>query len=94
MKNTLLKPAKKRHGHEQLSAIAMATFSPTAALAAEHHGGHGGGFSGGHSYSSRSPQEGRVTTERMATAGPSAAAEGIMADAVTTARATMAEASV
>jgi len=38
-------------------AIAMAAFSSTTALAAEHQGGHGfggghgGGFSGGHSYS-------------------------------------------
>jgi len=64
MKNTLLKRVKTLFAPVAL-AIAMAAFSSTTALAAEHYSGHsfgaghGGGFSGGHSYSGRSPQEGR-----------------------------------
>jgi hypothetical protein len=99
MKNEVLKRAKTLFAPVAL-AIAMAAFSPTASLAAEHYGGHsfggghGGGFSGGIPLAAEARMRGAVTMVGAATAGPSMAAEGIMADAVTTARVTLAAALV
>ena len=99
MKSTFLKRVKTLLALVAL-VIAMAAFGSTTALAAEHYsgrgfvGGHGGGFSGGHSYTGGASHEGAATSEGGAPAGHSMVAEDIMADADTTDRATMAEASV
>ena len=74
MKNTLLKRAKTLFAPVAL-AIAMAAFSSTTALAAEHQGGRGfgggyvGGFSGGHSYGGGGSQEGRSYHEGKGSGG-------------------------
>ena len=63
MKNEIMKWTKTLFAPVAL-LIAMAAFSPTAALAAEHGGrgfggGRGGGFSGGHSFSGGGSYGGR-----------------------------------
>ena len=74
MKNTHLKRAKMLFAPVAL-AIAMAAFSSTTALAAEHQGGrgfgggYGGGFSGGHSYGGGGSQEGRSYHEGKGSGG-------------------------